>query len=145
MSAFVGATLIFWSIIRIVFEFIEILKSVLIYPVLAITAIGFTALPIPLDTIQLNQSADSYARIKNTWSLAFAIFVENIVHIFLIIQLDMIFGFLFVCLMNGLTLFFFSHWLLRNMPNVVSVHPIEIAIVAQAMKSSIDGSSTLHV
>lgn len=131
LAAFVGFTLILWFIARVIFASIDTVQNVLFFPVSIIIMMGFTGLPIPLDIIQLCQSADSYSRIKNTWSLAFAIFVENIVHIFLIIQLDMIFGVMFVFLVNGVTMIFFSYWLLKNMPNFLAVHPITVAILAR--------------
>lgn len=102
LAGFCGGTLIVWFIARMIFGSIEVIQNVLFFPVSIITMMGFTGLPIPLDIIQLSQSADSYSRIKNTWSLACAIFVENIVHIFLIIQLDMIFGVMFVFLVRCL-------------------------------------------
>lgn len=145
MSGFVGATLIVWFVARFIFGSIEIIQTVLFFPVSLVTMMGFNGLPIPLDIIQLNQSADSYARIKNTWSLACAIFVENFVHIFLIIQLDMIFGVMFVFLVNGITMIYFSLWLLRNMPNVVSIHPITVAIISRyPFKNSIN-DNTIHI
>lgn len=131
LATFCGGTLILWFFARVVLASVETIQNVLFFPVSIIIMMGFIGLPIPLDIIQLCQSADSYSRIKNTWSLAGAIFVENIVHIFLIIQLDMIFGVMFVFLVNGITMIFFSYWLLKNMPNVVAVHPITVAIIAR--------------
>lgn len=145
LAAFCGGTLILWFIVRVVFGSIEILQTVLFFPVSVIIMMGFTGLPIPLDIIQLSQSADSFSRIKNTWSLACAIFVENIVHIFLIIQLDMIFGVMFVFLVNGVTMIFFSHWLLKNMPNVVAIHPITVAIVARYPFRHAADDNTIHI
>lgn len=92
MASFVGATLILWFIARAIFGSIEMIQNVLFFPVSIIIMMGYIGLVIPLDILNLCQSADSYSRIKNTWSLACAIFIENIVHIFLIIQLDMLFG-----------------------------------------------------
>lgn len=145
LAAFCGGTLILWFIVRVLFESIETLQTVLFFPVSVIIMMGFTGLPIPLDIIQLNQSADSFSRIKNTWSLACAIFVENIVHIFLIIQLDMIFGVMFVFLVNGVTMIFFSHWLLKNMPNVVAIHPITVAIVTRYPYRNAADDNTIHI
>lgn len=145
LAAFCGGTLILWFIVRVVFGSIEILQTVLFFPVSVIIMMGFTGLPIPLDIIQLSQSADSFSRIKNTWSLACAIFVENIVHIFLIIQLDMIFGVMFVFLVNGVTMIFFSYWLLKNMPNVVAIHPITVAIVARYPYRNAADDNTIHI
>lgn len=131
LASFCGYALIFWFIVRIFLAKLETVQTLVFLPVSIAIMMGFTGLPIPLDIIQLCQSADSYSRIKNPWSLACAIFVENLVHMFLIIQLDMIFGVMFVFLVNGVTMIFFSHWLLKNMPNVVAVHPITVAIVAR--------------
>lgn len=121
---------------------------------------------MPLSIIDLCQSADSYSRIKNSWSLAFATFIENIVHIFLVIQLDMIFGVInntfseniyheytvitlpqvmFVFFVNGATMMYFSYWLLKNLPNVVSIHPITVAIVARYPFKNAQESHTIHI
>lgn len=145
LASFVGFTLILWFVARVLFASLEIVQNVLFFPVSIIIMMGFTGLPIPLDIIQLCQSADSYSRIKNTWSLACAIFVENIVHIFLIIQLDMIFGVMFVFLVNGITMIFFSYWLLKNMPNVVMVHPITVAIIARYPYKNAARDHTIHI
>lgn len=131
LAFIVGATLIAWFFARTILGTIETIQNVLFFPVSVIIMMGFIGLPIPLDILQLCQSADSYSRIKNTWSLACAIFIENIVHIFLVIQLDMIFGVMFVFFVNGITMMFFSYWLLKNMPNVVAIHPITVAIMAR--------------
>lgn len=131
LAAFVGFALLIWFFARVILASIQTVQNVLFFPISIIIMMGFIGLPIPLDILQLCQSADSYARIKNPWSLACAIFIENIVHIFLIIQLDMIFGVLFVFLVNGVTMIFFSFWLLKNMPNFVAVHPITVAIIAR--------------
>lgn len=147
LAGFVGITLIIWFIARVVLGSIETIQNVLFFPVSIIIMMGFIGLPISLDIIQLCQSADSYSRIKNAWSLACAIFIENIVHIFLIIQLDMIFGVMFVFLVNGVTMIFFSYWLLKIMPNVVAIHPITVAIVARYpfKNASNDQSHTIYI
>lgn len=131
LASFCGFTLIVWFFIRVCLAKFEAVQTAFFFPVSIIIMMGFTGLPLALDIIQLCQSADSYSRIKNPWALACAIFVENLVHMFLIIQLDMIFGIIFVFLVNGFAMVFFSHWLLKNMPNVVAVHPITVAIVAR--------------
>lgn len=144
LATFVGATLILWFIVRMLS--IEMIESVLYFPVSIIIMMGFIGLPIPLDVIQLCQSADSYARIGNAWSLACAIFIENFVHIFLVIQLDMIFGAMFVFLVNGVTMIFFSHWLLKNIPNMIAIHPITVAIIARyPFKNAACESHTIHI
>lgn len=140
-TAIVGATLIFWSLFYMIW-YIEILEYIPQSPFKIVILMGYMSLPIPLNIIQLNQSADLYAQTKNTWLLAFAIFVENIVHICLIVQLDMFFKIAFIELMNGLILVSLSYWLLRNMPNVVSICPIVVAIAT--IKSPTDGS-TIHI
>lgn len=143
LATFVGATLIIWFFARVIK--IETVQNVLFFPVSVIIMMGFIGLPIPLDIIQLCQSADSYSRIKNSWSLACAIFIENIVHIFLIIQLDMIFGVMFVFLVNGVTMIFFSYWLLKNMPNIVAVHPMTVAIIARYPFKNDTNEHTIYI
>lgn len=145
LAFFVGATLIVWFIARAVLASIETIQNIIFFPVSIIIMMGFIGLPIPLDIIQLCQSADSYSRIKNTWSLAGAIFIENILHIFLIIQLDMIFGALFVFLVNGVAMMYFSFWLLKNMPNVVAIHPITVAIIARYPFKNANEPQTIHI
>lgn len=143
LAFIVGATLIAWFFARTVLGALETIQNVLFFPVSVIIMMGFIGLPIPLDILQLCQSADSYSRIKNTWSLACAIFIENIVHIFLIIQLDMIFGVMFVFFVNGITMMFFSYWLLKNMPNVVAIHPITVTFMARYPFKRAD--HTIHI
>lgn len=145
LAAFCGFTMIVWFVIRVLLGAIEVLENVFFFPVSIIVMMGFTGLPIPLDIIQLCQSADSYSRIKNTWSLACAIFVENIVHIFLIIQLDMIFGVTFVFLINGIAMIFFSYWLLKYLPNVVSIYPITVAVVARYPFKHAGNEQIIHI
>lgn len=145
LAGFCGFTLLVWFVARVIFSSVSIIQEILYFPVSIVTMMAFTGLPIPLDIIQLNQSADSYTRIKNTWSLACAIFVENIIHIFLIIQLDMIFGVMFVFLVNGVSMLFFSYWLMKNMPNVVSIHPIAVAIVARYPFKHTPDERTMHI
>ncbi|XP_055309221.1 uncharacterized protein LOC129573067 [Sitodiplosis mosellana] len=141
-----GVTLMVWFLARVVFTSIDTIQNIFFYPVSIIIMMGFIGLPIPLDIIQLCQSADSYSRIKNNaWSLAMAIFIENIIHIFLIIQLDMIFGVMFVFLVNGATMIYFSHWLLKYMPNVVSIHPITVATIARYPFKNVNESHTVHI
>ncbi|XP_031624199.1 uncharacterized protein LOC116341345 [Contarinia nasturtii] len=147
MAGFTGIFLIIWFVARVVLGSIETIQNVLFFPVSIVIMMGFIGLPLPLDVIQLSQSADSYARIKNSWALACAIFIENIVHIFLVVQLDMIFGVMFVFLVNGVTMIFFSYWLLKNMPNVVAIHPITVAFVARYpfKNASNDQTHTIYI
>lgn len=145
LAAFVGFALLIWFFARVILASIQTVQNVLFFPISIIIMMGFIGLPIPLDVIQLCQSADSYSRIKNPWSLACAIFIENILHIFLIIQLDMIFGVLFVFLVNGITMIFFSFWLLKNMPNIVAVHPITVAIVARYPYKNDANEQTIYI
>lgn len=144
LAALTGASLILLSVFYFIFDF-ALLRYVIGVPMMIVVAVGFFGLPIPLDIIQLNQSADSYARIKNTWSLAFAIFVEHFIHMLLILQLDMMFGFYFADLLSGFMLLCCSYWLLRNMPNIASIHPCGIvSVVALARKRPSD-EDTIHI
>lgn len=140
-----GFTLLFWFIVRVVLNRIQTLQNIFFFPVSIIIMMGFTGLPIPLDIIQLCQSADSYSRIRNTWSLAAATFVENLVHMGLIVQMDIIFGVMFVYFINGVAMMYFSFWLLKNMPNVVAIHPITVAIVARYPFKHVGNEQSIHI
>lgn len=141
-----GFTLLVWFVIRVVFARFSLLQTLFFFPVSFLVMMGFTGLPIPLDIICLNQSADSYTRIHNTWALAAAIFVENLVHMALIIQMDIIFGVMFVYFINGLAMMYFSCWLLKNMPNVVAIQPITFAIVARyPFRHAGTDQQTIHI
>lgn len=142
----VGVTLIIWFVARTLLNSLEMVQNVLFFPISIIIMMGFIGLPIPLDIIQLCQSADSYSRVHNTWSLAMAIFIENIIHIFLVIQLDVLFGLTFVYLVNGAAMIYFSQWLLKNMPNIVAIYPMTLAIVTRyPFKNANESHITMHV
>lgn len=141
-----GFTLLMWFLVRVVLARFSLLQTLFFFPVSILVMMGFTGLPIPLDIICLNQSADSYSRIHNTWALAAAIFIENLVHMALIIQMDIIFGVMFVYFINGLAMMYFSCWLLKNMPNVIAIQPITVAIVARyPFRHASSEQQTIHI
>lgn len=140
-----GVALLTWYIARIIFEPVEWLAKILYFPVIFTIMMSFTGLPVPLEIIQLSQSADSYSRIKNTWSLALAIFIENLFHMLLIGQMDMLFGVMFVFCVNGIAMMYFSFWLIKAMPNVVAIHPITMAIVARYPFKRTENEQTIHI
>lgn len=141
-----GLSLLMWFLIRVVLVHFSLLQTLFFFPISILVMMGFTGLPIPLDIICLNQSADSYSRIHNTWSLAAAIFIENLVHMALIIQMDIIFGVMFVYFINGIAMMYFSFWLLKNMPNVIAIQPITVAIVARyPFKNAESDQQTIHI
>lgn len=140
-----GATLVVWYFVRIWFAPIEILSQIFYFPVTLIIMVSFTSLPLPLEVIQLSQSADSYARIQNTWSLAWAIFIENLFHMLLIGQIDMLFGVMFVFFVNGIAMMYFSFWLLKFLPNVVAIHPITVAVIARYPFRHAQNEPSLHI
>lgn len=140
-----GFTLLIWFVIRVVLGRVEILQNFFFFPVSILIMMGFTGLPIPLDIIQLCQSADSYSRIRNTWALAAAMFLENLFHMALIMQMDIIFGVMFVYVVNGVAMMYFSFWLLKNMPNVVAIHPITVAIVARYPFKHVNSEQSIHI
>lgn len=140
-----GFTLMFWYFVRTLFAGIPNVRVVLMWPVSILIMTAFTGLPIPLDFIQLCQTADSYARIKNTWALAGAILVENLFHMLLIIQMDLVFGVMFVFFINGLAMMYFSFWLLHRMPNLVAIGPITVAIISRYPFKRVSREQTIHM
>lgn len=140
-----GLTLLIWFFVRTVLGQIQFIQNLLFFPVSILIMMAFTGLPIPLDVIQMTQTADSYARIKNTWALAGAIFIENLFHMLLIIQMDLVFGVMFVFLVNGVAMMYFSWWLLKRIPNVVAIAPITVAIVARYPFKRVENEQSVHM
>lgn len=140
-----GFTLVVWFFVRTLFAEVAAVVDILVWPVSILFMTAFTGLPIPLDVIQLCQTADSYARIKNTWALAGAILVENLFHMLLIAQMDLLFGIIFVYFLNGVAMMYFSWWLLQRMPNVVAIAPITIAVVSRYPFKRADHMHTVHM
>lgn len=145
LSFVCGFTLVFWYFVRMLFGGLEFVHTVLVWPVSILIMTAFTGLPIPLDMIQLWQTADSYARIKNAWALAGAILVENLFHMLLVIQMDLIFGVMFVFFINGIAMMYFSWWLLQRMPNVVAIAPITVAVVSRYPFKKMEKEQSIHM
>lgn len=140
-----GFILVVWFFVRTLFAQFPAVVDVIVWPVSILFMTAFTGLPIPLDVIQLCQTADSYARIKNSWALAGAILVENLFHILLIAQMDLLFGIIFVYFLNGLAMMYFSWWLLHRMPNVVAIAPITFAVVTRYPFKRTDHNHIVHM
>lgn len=115
------------------------------FPLSLIVAVAFVMLPLPLDCLQMVQTADSYAHCKNTWMLAFAIFIEHFVHIILIIQMDMIFDLEYAFLIIGASMMYLGLWLLRTMPNDGAVHPITVAVLTRYPFKRAETVETVHI
>lgn len=128
ISYLYGATSVSWFAIRTLFSTNSIVRWVFLILVLTTMVMTFFVLPIPLDILQLSQTADSYARIKNTRSLALLVLIENLVHMVLIAHMNVVFGPIFSFLIHGTALMYFSKWLLKNMPNVIAVCPIAFEV-----------------
>lgn len=118
-----GAAIIFWLFVLVSFGQCTISK-IFYYPVMIFFVLGYIGSPLSLQMIELSQTADSYARIKNPWTLALAILVENSFHMFLISQSNTIFQLSISLVTTAFGMMFVSRWLLKNMPNVVAVRPI---------------------
>lgn len=132
LSALCGICLTFSFIIRVVLPSFHIrLWPGVIAPLPMIIGVAYLTLPLPLDCLQMVQTADSYARCKNTWMIAFAIFIEHFVHIILIVQMDLMFDIYFVYVIIGACMAYLGVWLLKAMPNECAIHPISIAVMAR--------------
>lgn len=114
-------------------------------PLAIMVGVSFVMLPLPLDCIQMVQTADSYAHCKNTWMISFALFVENFVHILLIIQMDMIFDMEVSFLIIGACMMYLGAWLLKTMPNESAIHPMTIAVLARYPFKRSDTVETVHM
>lgn len=115
------------------------------FPLSVVVGVAFVMLPLPLDCLQMVQTADSYAHCKNTWMLSFAIFIEHFVHIMLIIQMDMIFKLEFAFLIIGAFMVYLGLWLLKTMPNECAVHPATVAVLARYPFKRADTAETVHI
>lgn len=115
------------------------------FPLSIIIGVAFVMLPLPLDCIQMVQTADSYAHCKNTWMLSFAIFIEQFVHILLIIQMDTFFDLEYAFLIIGASMMYLGLWLLKAMPNEGAVHPITVAVLARYPFKRAETVETVHI
>lgn len=115
------------------------------FPLAILVGVAFMMLPLPLDCIQMVQTADSYAHCKNTWMVSFAIFIENFMHMMLIIQMDMVFdkevSFLFI----GGSMMYLGIWLLKMMPNEGAIHPITVAVLGRYPFKRAGSAETVHI
>lgn len=136
--------LISFSIFLLMGSFNIKLNSVY-FPLSIIISIAFVMLPLPLDCIQMVQTADSYAHCKNTWMLSFAIFIEHSLHIMLIIQMDMIFDLQYAFLIIGASMMYLGLWLLKTMPNEGAVHPITVTVLARYPFKRAETVETIHI
>lgn len=122
-----------------------LLMETIFWPFSLIVISSFLLLPIPLDVLQYCQTADGYARVRNTWSISFAICLEQFVHAIWIMQMDMFFELETAFLIIGAAMTFLSYWLLKHMPNAVAVHPITVAILARYPFKRAEHVETIHI
>lgn len=145
LSFLCGISLVLSYVIYLLVGSFYVVMNTVYFPIAIIITISFLILPIPLDTIQYCQSADSYSRVKNTWALAFAIFVEHFLHLMLIVQMDMFFDLEAAFLIIGAAMVYFSWWLLKNMPNIAAIHPITVAILSRYPFKRVEHVESVHI
>lgn len=133
-----GATLVIWFVVLMLFNSDQLVRKIFHFPALIVFVMVFMTLPIPLHIVQLCQTADSYARVKNLWSLAILILAENLFHMFLIAQMNFVIGAIFIFLINGIAMMYFSDWLLKNMPNVIAIYPITFEMLNPGKEAECD-------
>lgn len=144
-SSLCGFCLLISFIIFVLMGSFNITLYSIYFPLSLVIGVAFVMLPLPLDCLQMVQTADSYAHCKNTWMLSFAIFIEQFVHIMLIIQMDMIFKIEFAFLIVGAFMMYLGLWLLKTMPNECAVHPAAVAVLARYPFKRADTAETVHI
>lgn len=145
ISFLCGWSLFLTFVIYLIVGTYNVVYNWIFFPLLLMFGVSFLMLPLPLDVLKLVQTADSYSRCKNTWLIAFALFVEHSVHIMLILQMDFMFDLEVAMIIIGGMMIYVSFWLLKHMPNECAIHPITIAIVSRYPFKQSEIDDTIHI
>lgn len=145
LSFLCGWSLFLTFIIYVIVGSYDALYNWVYFPLAIIFGVCFLMLPVPLDVLRLVQTADSYSRCKNAWMISFALFVEQSIHVILIIQMDAMFELETAMIIVGAMMIYVSFWLTKHMPNECAIHPVTIAIVSRYPFKRADIDDTVHI
>lgn len=104
--------------------FIKIPDNILLFVVLVVISV-FLLLPMRMEIYNYSQIAEAFVEdnSRKIWTIAFVNCIEHMVHIFLLLQIFMFFS--YAILLTGFGMLYVSFWLIKNMPNIGAVHPLE--------------------